>query len=125
MELLISDRYGVDEVMQRFTQRVVTGTVGERTGWYGGRFSIIYQDRRRLSVARWTFRWWLFTLLTLLGILPGAIYLGLARNKIRTTTIDLGRNEDGNVLVEITGNDQRAVKALRKFAEKEFAAEVK
>jgi hypothetical protein len=59
---------------------------------------IVYQDRRRLVVAQ---------------------------NITRTTTTDLSRNEDGSVLVAIVGNDPKALKAFRSFAEKEFAAEVK
>jgi hypothetical protein len=122
MELLIRDRYGVDEVMERFTQRIVTGTLGEKIGWHGGRFEIIYQDCRRLSAARWMVRMWLATLLMMLGFLPGIIYLVWSQKKVRTTTIDLAWGEDGSVLVEITGNDPKALKALRRFAEKELMA---
>ena len=126
MELLIRDRYGVDEVMERFTQRIVTGTLAERIGWHGGRFEIIHQDRRRrLSATRWMVRMWLATLLMMLGFLPGIIYLVWSQWKVRTTTIDLARGEDSSVLVEIAGNDAKALKALRRFAEKELGAEAK
>jgi hypothetical protein len=122
MELLIRDRYGVDEVMERFTQCILTGTLAERMGWHGGRFEIIHQDRRRLSAERWMVRMWLATLLMMLGFLPGIIYLVWSQKKVRTTTIDLARGENGSVLVEITGNDPKALKALRRFAEKELMA---
>lgn len=120
--LVVSERYSVNAVMQHFTQRITAMTLTERLQGPGRLFSIVYQDHRRLVLSRWTHRFWLYMLLLALGLLPGIVYEIFARNKQRTTTIDIARAEGGSVLVEITGNDKQALKTLRKFSEREFGA---
>jgi hypothetical protein len=105
-----------DLVMRRVAEQLLLSR-RERAG--GGPFSVVYQDRRRLTASQWTQSLGLLILLLFLGLIPGIIYGMVCRSRTRLTTVDVARDAS-MTRVTISGNDQRANKAISRFVEKEF-----
>ncbi len=105
-----------DFVLRRVTEQLLKQ---KYEGARGGPFSVVYQDRRRITVSRWTLNLGLLLFLLFLGFVPGIVYAFAVRSKVRLTTVEVGRGE-GGTRVMISGNDPRASKTIARFLERGF-----
>lgn len=112
-----------DVVLRRVAERLVIGSFGERWGTGGGRFQVVYQDRRRITASRWTLSFGLYILLMFFLFVPALIYRMIAQSKTRLTTVEVSHH-DTETRVLISGNDPRANQAIARFLEKEFQASI-
>ena len=109
-----------DLVMRRVAERLLLSR-RERAG--GGPFSVFYQDRRRITVSRWTQSLGLLFLLLFLGLIPGIIYGMVCRNRTRLTTIEVARGE-GATKATVSGNDPKANRTIIRFLDSEIGSAI-
>lgn len=76
--LVLSVDADSDVVLRRATEQFL---LRRRERASSGPFSVVYQDRRRVTVSRWTLNLGLYLFLLSLLFVPGIIYAGVARTK--------------------------------------------